>query len=440
MSVCVEKINRELLDFIDGSPSPYHAVENARRILIDNGYSEISERDKWNLEKGGKYFTVRNYSSIIAFEIPEGDTEGFNIISSHCDSPCFKVKELSDMKVEANYTKLNTEPYGGMIMSTWLDRPLSVAGRIAVRTENGIKTVLVNIDRDFCVIPNVAIHMQREINDGFKFNPQVDMLPLIGSEKADFAAVVAEAAGVDKDSVISSDLFLYSRQKGTFVGTDKEFIMSPRLDDLQCAFSSLKALVSGGKSKRVKVCAVFDNEEVGSGTKQGADSTFLTDVISRIVYAFGGTQEDLIIAVSNSFMVSADNAHAVHPNYPEKIDATNRNYMNKGPVIKFNANQKYTTDGISAAVFKTVCENSKVPYQIFHNRSDMRGGSTLGNIANAHLSLNTVDIGLPQLAMHSSCETAGARDTAYAVDAMTAFYGTAVTETALGEYSIDGGM
>lgn len=440
MSVCVEKINRELLDFIDGSPSPYHAVENARRILMDNGYTEISERDKWNLEKGGKYFTVRNYSSIIAFEIPEGDTEGFNIISSHCDSPCFKVKELSDMKVEANYTKLNTEPYGGMIMSTWLDRPLSVAGRIAVRTENGIKTVLVNIDRDFCVIPNVAIHMQREINDGFKFNPQVDMLPLIGSEKADFAAVVAEAAGVDKDSVISSDLFLYSRQKGTFVGTDKEFIMSPRLDDLQCAFSSLKALVSGGKSKRVKVCAVFDNEEVGSGTKQGADSTFLTDVISRIVYAFGGTQEDLIRAVSNSFMVSADNAHAVHPNYPEKIDATNRNYMNKGPVIKFNANQKYTTDGISAAVFKTVCENSKVPYQIFHNRSDMRGGSTLGNIANAHLSLNTVDIGLPQLAMHSSCETAGAKDTAYAVDAMTAFYGTAVTETALGEYSIDGGM
>lgn len=434
-------INQELFDFIEDSPSVYHVVEYMRWWLSGKGYTELFERDKWNLERGGKYFTTRNSSSVVAFQIPDEEYTGFNIASSHSDSPTFKIKELSEMKVEANYTKLNVEGYGGMIMSTWMDKPLSVAGRVTVKTENGIKSILVNIDRDFCVIPNVAIHMQREINDGYKFNPQVDMLPLIGDETADFTAIIAENAGVNKDDIISSDLFLYNRQTGTFVGANEEFIMVPKLDDLQCAFATMKGFILSAEKKNssVRVCAVFDNEEVGSGTKQGADSTLMYDVLTRINFAMGGSNEDFLRKLSGSFMVSADNAHAVHPNFPEKIDATNRNYINKGVVIKFNAGQKYTTDGISSALFKTICERAEAPYQIFHNRSDMRGGSTLGNIANAHVSLNTVDIGLPQLSMHSSCETAGAKDTASAVAAMKEFFSSAVTETGNGEYTVAAG-
>lgn len=429
-----KQITTELFDFIDKSPSCYHAIENIRNDLLKAGFSELSEGKSWNIEKGGKYFTVRNYSSVIAFRVPETDYKGFNIVSSHSDSPTFKVKELSEMKVEANYTKLNVETYGGMIMSTWLDRPLSIAGRVIVKTEKGIKTALVDVDKDLCVIPNLAIHMQRQVNDGYKFNPQVDMLPLIGDETSDFKAIIAEAACVEKDAVISSDLFLYNRQKGTVVGAHGEYIMIPKLDDLQCAFSSVKAIIDAEKSESIQVCAVFDNEEVGSGTKQGADSTFLYDVLTRVNSCLGGSAEDFRAKLSHSFMVSADNAHAVHPNFPEKMDQTNRNYVNKGVVIKFNANQKYTTDGVSAAIFKSICDKAEIPYQIFHNRSDMRGGSTLGNIANAHVSLNTVDIGAPQLAMHSSCETAGIKDTAYMYGAMKAFFGTTISETALGEY------
>ena len=384
MSVFNEKnyrvTNEELFDFINKSPSPYHAIDNLRAYLLENGYEELAEKERWDMriQEGGKYFTTRNYSSIIAFEIPEKECfPGFNITAAHSDSPTFKIKEIGEMKAEGNYTKLNVENYGGMIMSTWFDKPLSIAGR-----------------------------------------------------------VIAKEAGIDKDDILSSDLFLYNRQKGCFVGADEEFIMSPKLDDLQCAFSEMKALVESDKSDSIKVSAVFDNEEVGSGTKQGACSTFLFDTLSRINYALGGSQEDFIRRLSDSFMVSCDNAHAVHPNYPEKMDPTNKNYLNKGLVIKFNANQKYTTDGISSALFKRICERADAPYQTFHNRSDMAGGSTLGNLSNAHVSLNTVDIGIPQLAMHSSCETAGAKDTYDTVKALKEFFEVSVTETANGEYSI----
>lgn len=443
MSVFNEKkyrvTNEELFDFINRSPSPYHAIDNLRAYLLENGYEELAEKERWDMriQEGGKYFTTRNYSSIIAFEIPEKECfPGFNITAAHSDSPTFKIKEISEMKAEGNYTKLNVENYGGMIMSTWFDKPLSIAGRVIAKSGDGIKSILVNIDRDFCVIPNLAIHMNREINNGYKFNAQKDMLPLIGNENACLADIIAKEAGIDKDDILSSDLFLYNRQKGCFVGEDEEFIMSPKLDDLQCAFSEMKALVESDKSDSIKVSAVFDNEEVGSGTKQGACSTFLFDTLSRINYALGGSQEDFIRRLSDSFMVSCDNAHAVHPNYPEKMDPTNKNYLNKGLVIKFNANQKYTTDGISSALFKRICERADAPYQTFHNRSDMAGGSTLGNLSNAHVSLNTVDIGIPQLAMHSSCETAGAKDTYDTVKALKEFFEVSVTETANGEYSI----
>lgn len=323
-----------------------------------------------------------------------------------------------------------------MIMSTWFDKPLSIAGRVVVKSGDGIKSTLLNLDRDFCCIPNLAIHMNREINSGYKFNAQKDMLPLIGNENASLAEVISKELGINAEDILSTDLFLYNRQKGAFVGADGEFIMSPKLDDLQCAFSAMKAIVESEKSDSIKVAAVFDNEEVGSGTKQGACSTLLYDTLTRINFALNGNGEDFIRRLSDSFMVSCDNAHAVHPNYTDKTDPTNRNYLNKGLVIKFNANQKYTTDAISAAVFKRICERAAVPYQVFHNRSDMAGGSTLGNLSNAHVSLNTVDIGIPQLAMHSSCETAGSKDTYDTVKALKEFFSVSVTETESGEYSI----
>lgn len=443
MSVYNEKdyreTNEELLDFINRSPSPFHAVDNIKKYLLENGYEELSEKERWDrrIEEGGKYFTTRNYSSVIAFEIPEKECfPGFNIAAAHSDSPTFKIKEIGEMKVEGNYTKLNVENYGGMIMSTWFDKPLSIAGRVVVKSGDGIKSTLLNLDRDFCCIPNLAIHMNREINSGYKFNAQKDMLPLIGNENASLAEVISKELGINAEDILSADLFLYNRQKGAFVGADGEFIMSPKLDDLQCAFSAMKAIVESEKSDSIKVAAVFDNEEVGSGTKQGACSTLLYDTLTRINFALNGNGEDFIRRLSDSFMVSCDNAHAVHPNYTDKTDPTNRNYLNKGLVIKFNANQKYTTDAISAAVFKRICERAAVPYQVFHNRSDMAGGSTLGNLSNAHVSLNTVDIGIPQLAMHSSCETAGSKDTYDTVKALKEFFSVSVTETESGEYSI----
>lgn len=431
-----ERTVQELFSFIDQSPTCYHAIRNIEEKLGEAGFLKLRESEIWQLQPGGKYFTSRNGSSVIAFEIPEKDFTGFQMIASHSDSPTFKIKELSSMKVEGNYTKLNTECYGGMIMSSWLDRPLSIAGRVVVKTEDGIKTVLVDLDKDLCIIPNLAIHMQREINSGYKFNPQADMLPLLGGEECDLQELVAAACGSRKEDILSADLFLYPRMKGTVMGAKGELIGSPRLDDLQCAFSSVKALTESETGTAVKVCAVFDNEEVGSSTKQGADSTFLYDVLHRINMGLGRTQEQLLASLSNSFMISADNAHAVHPNFPEKTDPTNRNYLNKGIVIKFNANQKYTTDAVSAALFKMICEKAQVPYQVFHNRSDMPGGSTLGNISNSHISLNTVDIGIPQLSMHSSFETAGVKDTDYMVRAMKAFYETEITQLAEGGYRI----
>lgn len=337
--------------------------------------------------------------------------------------------------------RLNTEKYGGMILSTWLDRPLSVAGRLAVRGTDGIQSRLVNIDRDLCVIPNVAIHMNREMNKGVEYNPQVDMLPLFAdvafdtdaagaSETADgsqekpaLLGLAAEAAGVDAEAILGEDLFLYTRQEGRFLGTKGEFVLAPRLDDLQSAFALTKAFTESTPAEYINICAVFDNEEVGSGTRQGADSTFLADVLDRITEGLLADHSTYLRWIADSFLISADNAHAVHPNHPEKADPTNRPYLNGGIVIKFHGSQKYTTDGISAAKMKDYCERAKVPYQTYANRSDIAGGSTLGNISTAHVSVSSVDIGLPQLAMHSAVETAGMMDTEYAVRALKEFWG-----------------
>ena len=430
-----QKTAKEMLNFIEKSPTCFHAVANIEELLEEAGFCKLRENEAWELKKGGRYYTQRNDSSVIAFAIPTGNVKGFHMAAAHSDSPCFKIKEKPELTVEEHYLRLNTEKYGGMILSTWLDRPLSVAGRLAVRGENGIESRLVNIAGDLCVIPNVAIHMNREMNKGVEYNPQVDMLPLFAdaaftapedtettSGKMTLRTLTAEASGVDAETILGEDLFLYTRQEGKFLGARGEFVLSPRLDDLQSAFALTKAFVASEPAEYINLCAVFDNEEVGSGTRQGADSTFLEDVLQRITEGLQESRSTYLRWVADSFLISADNAHAVHPNHPEKADPANRPYLNGGIVIKYHGSQKYTTDGISAARMKDYCERAKVPYQTYANRSDIAGGSTLGNISTAHVSVSSVDIGLPQLAMHSAVETAGMLDTEYAVRALKEFW------------------
>lgn len=427
----------DLLKFIDSSPTAFHACANLCEALESSGRTRLSEGEKWELEAGRGYFVTRNMSSVIAFDIPEGEADSFRVIAAHSDSPTFKIKENAELAVRGKYTQLNVEKYGGMLFAPWFDRPLSVAGRVVVKTENGMEARLVDIDRDLLVIPNVAIHMNREINDGFKYNAQTDMMPLFGSEEAKgkFMGLVAEAAGVAEEDILGCDLFLYPRIKGRVWGRENEYILSPRLDDLECAFSGLTAFNNAKRPDTgVNMLCVFDNEEVGSGTKQGADSTFLYDVIKRILLALGRNEEEFYRALAASFMLSADNAHAVHPNHPEKTDAENCVYMNEGIVIKFNANQRYTTDGVSAAFFHKLLKEHDIPCQHFANRSDAAGGGTLGNISGSHVSINTLDIGLAQLAMHSINETAGVKDVDYMIGGMTAFYDSRVKVGRDGEF------
>lgn len=431
-------MNEELIAFLNNSPTCFHAVANMKQELAAAGFEQLYEGESWNLKEGGNYYVTRNDSAIIAFRIPKKDFAGFQIMASHSDYPTLKVKANAEITVENNYVKLNVEKYGGLILSPWLDRPLSLAGRVVVRTPEGIETKLFCIDKDLLMIPNLAIHMNRSVNEGYEFNAQRDMLPLFGGEdaKGGYQDLIAEAVGAAKEDVLDSDVFLYNRMKGTMFGLNEEFVAAPHLDDMQCAFASMKAILAAKPVNSVAVHCVLDNEEVGSGTKQGAASTFLKDVLHRINAGMGRTEEDYLRALASSFMVSADNAHAVHPNQPDKADPTNRPYLNGGIVIKYSANQKYTTDAISGAIFKSFCEKAEVPYQIFHNRSDILGGSTLGNISNAQVALNTVDIGLPQLAMHSSYETCGAKDTEYLVKAAAMVFSASVEGSGNGAYRI----
>ena len=427
---------QQLLNFIEKCPSPNHRAETLSKIFDENGFTRIYEQDNRALLPGGKYYVLRNYSSVIAFKIPK-DVKAFNIIAAHLDSPTFKIKENPQLK-QGPYISLNTERYGGMIYSTWLYRPLSVAGRIMVKDGNSVKQKLVNIDRDLLIIPNLAIHMDRTANDGKKMNPQTDLLPLyaLESETVDFYRQIPHATGVEKDDILSDDLFLYNRQKGTILGADNEFVASPKLDDLQCVFAALQGFLSAKEEKSVPVLAIFDNEEVGSETKQGARSTFLSDVLYRITKSVGGDRDDMTRFLSNSFMISADNAHAVHPNNISVADPTNRPAINGGIVIKYNANQRYTTDAVSSALFKMILDKAGVKYQTFHHRSDILGGGTLGNISNTRVAVNTVDIGLPQLAMHSAYETAGVKDTEDFILASNTFYECEIEKQGDGMYII----
>ncbi len=432
-------VNKELFSFLDQSPNAFFAVKNMCDILEQAGMVRLYEGEPWDLEAGKGYYVTRNDSALIAFRIPKADYTGFQIMASHCDSPVFKIKTNTEITVDRQYVKLNVEKYGGMLCSPWLDRPLSVAGRVVLRTEEGIETRLVNIDRDLLIIPNLAIHMNRQVNDGYKFNAQVDMLPLFcekGEESDVFLKLIASEAGVSAEDILDTDLFLYNRMPAVSLGLNNEFISSGRLDDLQCAFASLKGFVEASPKNSAAVHCVFDNEEVGSGTKQGAASTFLKDTLRRINSAMGRTEEEYLMSIASSFLVSADNAHAVHPNHTDKADPTNRPYLNKGIVIKYSANQKYTTDAVSGAIMRAICRQADVPCQTFANRSDLPGGSTLGNISQSQVALNTVDIGLPQLAMHSPYETAGAKDTAYLIEAAKVLFSSSVEGRGNGNYRL----
>ena len=415
---------QKLFRFLDESPTCYHAAANAKAALTAAGAVELRESEQWKLEKGTLYVVERGDSALVAFRVPEGPFHGFLMAAAHSDSPTFKVRETAEAASAGNTLRLSVEPYGGGVWRGWLDRPLSVAGRVVIRQGDRLVSRLVNIDRDLLVIPGVAIHMDRSVNKGAELNPAVDLLPLLGcgKEPGAFRKLIAEAAGVREEHLLSTELFLYPRTKAVQTGLNGEFIVSPRLDDLQCVFGCLEGFLAAKPGGSLPVLAVFNNEEVGSNTRQGADSTFLTDVLERIAHGCGLDSEAWKAAIANSFMVSADNAHAIHPAHPEYADKGEFPVLGGGIVIMYNANQRYTTDAVSGAVFQAICQEAGVPVQRYSNRADLPGGSTLGNISTAHLSVPTVDIGLPQLAMHSVCETAGAADTEHLVKAMTAYF------------------
>ena len=395
-------------------------------MLEQAGYTRLYEHEPWNLVRGGKYYMVRGGTTMLAFRVPKGTPKGFMISACHTDRPTFKVKGNGELK--GTYTRLATEKYGGMLMSPWMDRPLSVAGRVVVETEDGVEAKLINIDRDLMLMPNVAIHMNRTVNDGYKWNPAVDTIPLLGGKDAagKFWPLIEKEAG---GKLLGYDLYLYVRQKASIWGIDNEYISSPALDDLECAWGCTRGFLNAKESDSVPVLCAFDDEEVGSNSPQGAASTILEFTLERICDALGA---DIHLMLAQSFMVSADNAHALHPNHPEYADPTNAPTMGGGVVLKFNAAQRYTTDGVSAAVFAKICSRVDVPLQCYCNRADIPGGSTLGHISLTHVSVPTVDVGLAQLAMHSCYETASLADVEYLERAMTAYYSSALEVTSDG--------
>lgn len=419
-----------LIGFIERSQTAFQAVDEISDILKNNGFTELFESESCEIKPGGKYFVSRNSSSVIAFAVPEDFSPKFMITASHTDSPTFKLKPKCETEACGKYIKLNVEGYGGMILSTWLDRPLSIAGRAVFKKDGAVCTKNIAVKRDLVLIPNVAVHQNRQINSGFTYNVATDLMPLFSSadNKGALDAIIAEEAGCAKEDLITSDMYLYNRTAGAIWGADDEFFSSPRIDNLECAYSTLigftQACADNMKNGAVKVYCSFDNEETGSETKQGAGSTFLLETLKNISTQLGFSANT---ALASSFMISADNGHAKHPNHPEMSDSQNAPAMNDGVVIKYNASQLYTTDAVSAALFTEICKNADVPTQVFANRSDMRGGSTLGSISDTKVPLRTVDIGLAQLAMHSSYETAGCRDALYLVNAAREFYLTELT-------------
>ncbi len=406
-----------LCRFLDRSHSQYHTQACLVEALEEEGYRALSEANRWEIAPGGRYYVTRGGSAVIAFRIPEEEARGFLLSASHTDHPAFKLKDIPE--IPGSYTRVAAEKYGGAILSTWMDRPLSLAGRVLVETETGAEAKLIDVDRDLVLIPSVAIHMNRQVNEGYKWDLKSDLTPLVGlgEDSGKLAALLEEAAG---GKILSHDLYLYIRQKAAVWGCDNRFLSAQALDDLACVWGCFQGFLKAQPSRSIPVFAALDSEEVGSFSTQGAAATFLEDTLSRIAVGIRRDPKELL---SQSFLVSADNAHAVHPNHPELADPGAAPMLGGGIVLKFNASLRYCTDGLGAAIFRTVCRKAEVPVQSYYNRADIPGGSTLGHISLAHVSVPTVDIGLPQLAMHSCYETASTVDEIYLEKAIAVFYG-----------------
>lgn len=427
-----KEVALDLIEYLYNSPTAFHAVDTTKKELVKAGFKELKEEEKWQIKKEGKYFVTKNDSAIIAFVVGKGELEdhGFKIIGAHTDSPGFRIKPKAEMVAEGKYIRLNTEVYGGPILTTWFDRPLALAGRVTLRGKNPFfpETKLVKVNKPLMIIPNLAIHMNREVNEGFKINRQKDTLPLLAMVNESLENnnlllnLLAQELKAEVESILDFDLFLYEFEKGTLVGLNEEFISSGRLDDLAMVHAGIKALIAAPVNQATNIVAAFDNEEVGSSTKQGADSELLSHILERIVICLGKSREDYFRAIANSFMISADLAHGVHPNAGEKHDPVLRPVLNGGPVIKLAASQSYTTDSNSAAVYEEICKRAGVPVQRFVNRSDLRGGSTIGPISSSHLAIRSVDMGTPILGMHSIRELGGVKDHLYCIKSFEEFF------------------
>jgi len=411
-----------LLHYIKKSPDCFHAVDTLSKLLDVEGYTSLAEGG-WELAPGGKYYTVRNGSSIIAFRVPNETPRGFLLTGSHSDSPCLRLRDHAELN--GAYTRLSVERYGGGINASWVDRPLSIAGRVLVKQGNRIETRLVDMEKDMVLIPNVAIHLNREVNNGAKYDPARDLIPLYGGKDASFRQELAAKLGCTPEEILATDLFVYNNQDGVIWGPEGEFISAPRLDDLACVFACTQGFLLAQERDFVPVLAVFDNEEIGSGTKQGAESMFLPDTLQAICEGLGLAAADYRRMLTQSMMLSCDNGHGLHPNHPELADANEAPILNGGVIIKHSP--RYATDGLSTAVFAELCSRANVPVQHYSNRADQMGGSTLGNIANTKVGVSTVDIGMAQLAMHSCFETAGSKDVDAMIRAVKAFHEASLT-------------
>ncbi len=420
----MKKFAKELIGFIDASPTPSHCAASAEKMLKNAGFKRMCEKDAWKLVKGDKFYVVRNESALIAGIIggKEPKNSGFRIIGSHTDSPSFKLKPKA-VFVKENYIQLSTEVYGGPIYSSWLDRELSLAGKVVVKDKKSYKIVLVDLEKPVLIIPQLAIHYNRDVNESFKLNPQENLVPVTGLSDKPLGDeyiknMIAYILQVKEGDIINYDLELYPVQKGGICGYADEFVVSRGLDNKAMVHASIAALLDSGRSEATIIAALYDNEEVGSSTSNGGKSSFTEDILERLS---GCVREDYLRALANSYYVSADGAHAVHPNYSGKFDSLNKVFMNKGPVIKINANTSYATTTESSAVFEMICQKKNIPYQKFVNRADVRGGGTIGSMIASNLGIRTVDVGNALLAMHSARETTGVNDHWWMKEAMKGF-------------------
>ena len=427
-----KKLAKELIDFLYKSPTAYHAASSVKDMLDNEGFEEIFEKDSWKFKKGGKYYLVKNNSAVIAFKVGNGEIEkdGFRLIGAHTDAPGFRIKPNAEMKTEDHYVRLNTEVYGGPILYTWFDRPLGIAGRVILKGKSALKprVELVNINKPVLIIPSLAIHMNRSVNEGYNFNRQKDTLPLVGfvneelEKKGYLMSLLTDELGVSEDEILDFDLFLYEYEKGCVMGINEELISVGKLDDQWMVFAGIKALINSTDIDSTKVMICIDNEEIGSLTAQGAQSKLIRGTLERIAIALGKNSEEFFRAVSNSIMISADLAHAVHPNLSEKHDPTNRPLLGNGPVLKIAASGSYSTEGVAAGIFESVCKEANVPVQKFVNRSDVRGGTTIGPMSAADLCIPVIDMGAPLIGMHSIRELASVKDNFYTIEAFTKFF------------------